>query len=79
MGTCKALQPPDPTAEQVGRACRMYGSQREAAFALGVGVHRLKALCDEHDIEPPNKRRAKGHTKRNRKAYMPAPKRPHLA
>ena len=45
--------------EQIARAARMYGSNQEAAAALGIVPQSFGRLCRKYGIDTPAKRRRK--------------------
>ena len=49
--------------EQIERVVRMYRSNKEASYALGITVQVFSRLCRQHKIETPYKRQL--HSRRS--------------
>lgn len=47
--------------ERIKRCARIYGSNREAAAAMGIAENTFSRLCRENDIDTPLVRRKKAH------------------
>ena len=45
------------TKEQLERVCRIYGSNQDAARALGIANQSLNRLCSTHKVATPYQRR----------------------